>query len=201
MSELADIVNYVVSSLIGVFSLLVLLRFVFQLVKADFFNPISQGIVKITSPALKPLRRVIPGLAGLDIAALVLVIALNMLSIVITLLLAGQNFSSAIMLIAVVSVLKLFAALLNIASFCMLGSIILSFVAPMSQHPAAILLQQVAEPIFAPFRKLLPDMGGIDLSPIFAFLLLGVMTKLLAILAAQFGIPVGTMWLFVFIGV
>ena len=83
----------------------------------------------------------------------------------------------------------------------MLGSIILSFVAPMSQHPAAILLQQVAEPIFAPFRKLLPDMGGIDLSPIFAFLLLGVMTKLLAILAAQFGIPVGTMWLFVFIGV
>ena len=200
MSELADIVNYVVSSLIGVFSLLVLLRFVFQLVKADFFNPISQGIVKITSPALKPLRRVIPGLAGLDIAALVLVIALNMLSIVITLLLAGQNFSSAIMLIAVVSVLKLFAALLNIASFCMLGSIILSFVAPMSQHPAAILLQQVAEPIFAPFRKLLPDMGGIDLSPIFAFLLLGVMTKLLAILAAQFGIPVGTMWLFVFIG-
>ena len=97
MSELADIVNYVVSSLIGVFSLLVLLRFVFQLVKADFFNPISQGSVKITSPALKPLRRVIPGLAGLDIAALVLVIALNMLSIVITLLLAGQNFSSAIM--------------------------------------------------------------------------------------------------------
>lgn len=201
MSELADIVNYIVTSLIGVFTLLVLLRFVFQWVKADFYNPISQGVVKATTPVLKPFRRIIPGFAGLDIAALVVVILLNMLSIVITILLAGKSFVEYLPFIAIIGALKLIASLINIASFCMLGSIILSFVAPMSSHPAAMLLTQVAEPIFAPFRKLMPDMGGIDLSPIFAFLLLGVLTKVLTIIAGQFGIPVDSIWFFVFIGV
>ncbi len=201
MNAAADIVNYITSTLIGVFSLLVLLRFVFQWVKADFYNPISQGLVKATAPILKPFRRVIPGFAGLDIAALVVVILLNMLSIVITVLLSGKSFVAYLPIIAIIGVLKLFASLINIASFCMLSSIILSFAAPMSAHPAAVLINQIAEPLFAPFRKIMPDLGGLDLSPILAFMLVTILSKVLAIVAGQFGIPVGNVWLFVFIGV
>jgi len=201
MNAFADIINYVVTSLIGVYATLVLLRFVFQWVKADFYNPISQGIVKATTPALKPFRRIIPGFAGFDVAALVLVILLNIISLITTVLLAGKGFIDYLPIIAIISVLKVLASLINIASFCLIGSIILSFVAPMSMHPMAILINQIAGPIMAPFRKILPDLGTIDISPIFAFLAIGVITKLLAVIAAQFGVPVGNVWLFVFIHV
>lgn len=91
------------------------------------------------------------------------------------------------------------ACLLNIASFVVLVHIILSFVAPMSGHPAAVLVNQLAEPLMAPFRKILPDMGGLDFSPILLFLLLGVFIKIFAVIAASFGIPVQQMWMFVFV--
>jgi YggT family protein len=200
MNAFADIINYISTTLIGVYSLLVLLRFVFQWAKVDFFNPISQGIVKATSAPLKPLRRLIPGFAGLDIAALVLALSLHFISIVITALLAGASLGDFGFSLAICAILKTLASLINIASFSLIGSIILSFVAPMSNNPMAILINQISAPLSAPFRKLMPDLGSIDISPIFVFLAIGVFIKLLAVLGAQFGIGVGSVWLFVVVG-
>lgn len=200
MNAAADIINYISTTLIGVYSLLVLLRFVFQWAKADFFNPVSQGIVKATTPVLNPFRRLIPGFAGLDIAALVLVLLLNLISVIITILLAGSNPLAIPLSIAVCAVLKTLASLINIASFSLIAGIILSFAAPMSNNPLAILINQISAPLSAPFRKILPDLGPIDISPIFVFLALGVLIKLLAIIGMQFGIGVGNVWLFVIVG-
>lgn len=200
MNALADIINYVSTTLIGLYSLLVLLRFVFQWAKADFFNPVSQAIVKVTTPPLKPLRRLIPGFAGLDISALVLVLLLNMVSVLITAALSGANLIDSGTYLFICAILKVFASLINIASFSLIAGIILSFTAPMSQNPMVILINQISRPLSEPFRKILPDLGPIDISPIFVFLAIGVLIKLLAIIGMQFGIGVGSIWLFVVVG-
>lgn len=199
MNAFAEIINYVVSSLLGAYTLIVLLRFVLQLAKASFYNPISQGIVKITAPLLNPLRRIIPGFMGLDIAALVLAILLNMTLVIISLLLAGNNPVSALSVILIYAVLQTITSLMNIFAFALIVSIILSFVAPMSNHPAAMLVFQIAEPLMAPFRKLIPPMGGIDISPLFVFIAFGVLTRIIAIIGASVGMPVSSFFLFVFI--
>jgi YggT family protein len=199
MQAIADIFSDILSTLLGLYATVVMLRFIFQLVKADFYNDISQAVVKATSPLLVPLRRVIPGLWGLDMAALVLALAIHLLTVAITLVLKGFNPLDSIGLIVIYSLLKLITGMVNIFTFCLLVSIVLSFVAPMSRHPAAVLVFQIAEPMMAPFRKIIPPFGGIDISPIFVFLALGVFTKLIAAIAAQFMIPVGMMWLFILV--
>ena len=199
MSTIASIFSDIINTLLGLYATIVLLRFIFQLVKADYYNPISQGIVRLTSPLLVPLRRLIPGLWGIDMAALVLVLAIHLVTVSITLLLNGFNPLGNLGILTVFAVLKLVTGFMNVFTFCLLASIVLSFVAPMSRHPAAILVFQIAEPLMVPFRKIIPPMGGIDISPIFVFLALGVVIKVVAILAGGMGIPVHTAWLFVFV--
>lgn len=199
MSAIAGIFSDIINTLLGLYATIVMLRFILQLVKADFYNPISQGIVKMTSPILVPLRRAIPGLWGLDLAALVLVLAIHLITVSLTTALHGFNPFDNLGILAVYSLLKLVTGFMNVFTFCLVASIVLSFVAPMSNHPAAILVYQIAEPMMAPFRKIIPPMGGIDISPIFVFLALGVIIKVIAILAGGMGIPVHTVWLFVFV--
>lgn len=199
MEFLASSANYITSSLLSVFGMLVILRFVLQWARADFYNPISQGIVKVTTPLLRPLRRIIPGFAGLDIAALVLAILIYSVSIGITALLL--QIKAPIFIFVLIALFKVMATLLNIASFTLLASIIISFIAPMTANPIAQLLQQIAEPLMKPWRKVLPDTGLLDFSPIIVIILLGLLTKALMVAATQFGIPSQQIWMFVLINV
>lgn len=201
MHPIAEIFNYIIGSLLGVYSLLILLRFVFQLVKADYYNPISQGLVKMTAPVLNPMRRVIPGFMGLDIASLILAFIVNTLIIIVALLLSGQISISILPVILIIGAAKVVAAIFNIFIFALLVSIILSWVAPYTQHPAGVLIMQVAEFVLAPFRKIIPPMGGLDISPIFAFLAMGVISRVLAIIGSGIGLPIGSMWMFIIVGV
>lgn len=197
MEFLASSANYIIDSLLSVFGLLVILRFVLQWARADFYNPISQGIVKVTTPLLKPLRRIIPGFAGLDIAALLLALIIYSLSTVITALLLQVKLP--IFVLALFGFFKVLATLLNIASFALLASIIISFIAPMTANPVAQLLQQIADPLMRPWRKVLPDTGPLDFSPIIVIILLGLLTKALMVAAMQLGIPSKQIWMFVLI--
>ena len=199
MNVITEMIHYVVTHLLSVFALLVMLRFVLQWVRADFYNPLSQGIVKITNPPLKLLHRIIPSFWGLDIAALLLVFMTHVIILVFTLLLSGNNPLPAMMNISAIAALKIFISLLNIATASLLISITLSFIAPMTTHPMAIIVRQISEPLMRPFRKLLPDMGGIDLSPIFVFLAIGVISRIIALAGQGLGIPIGQMWMFLFI--
>ena len=162
---------YVLQTLGSLYLMLILLRFVLQLVRANFYNPLSQFIVKATQPLLKPLRRIIPSIFGLDMSSLVLAIIVQMILMALTLLLIAGTAGDPLLLLlwSIISVTALF---LKIFFFALIISVILSWVAPGSHNPGAELVNQICEPALAPFRRIVPNLGGLDISPILAFLVL-----------------------------
>ena len=190
MSGLIEALIYIIQTLGSLYLLIVLLRFILQLVRADFYNPLSQFIVKATQPLVTPLRRVIPGFAGLDLASLVLAILVQLLLMVVTLTLMGYNVGGFILQLLVWSLIGVTSLFLKVFFFAMIISVILSWVAPGSYNPGAQLVNQICEPLLAPFRKLLPNLGGLDISPIFAFITINLIDRfVIGGLAASTGLP------------
>jgi YggT family protein len=168
---------YVLQTIGSMYLLIILLRFVLQLVRADFYNPLSQFAVKATQPLLKPLRRIIPSLFGLDMSSLILAIIVQMILMALTLLLAYGITGDPLHLLlwAIIGVTGLF---LNIFFYALIISVILSWVAPGSHNPGAQLVNQITEPLLAPLRRILPNLGGLDISPILAFMILKLLDML-----------------------
>ncbi|CAM3256432.1 YggT family protein [Pseudomonas floridensis] len=168
---------YVLQTLGSLYLLIILMRFVLQLVRANFYNPLSQFIVKATQPLLKPLRRIIPSVFGLDMSSLVLAIIVQMILMALTLLLMYGTTGDPLHLLlwAIIGVTALF---LKIFFFALIISVILSWVAPGSHNPGAELVNQICEPALAPFRRIVPNLGGLDISPILAFLVLKLLDML-----------------------
>jgi YggT family protein len=182
---LSDILHMIIYTLGALFLVVVILRFLLQLVRADFYNPISQGIVKATMPLLKPLRKVIPGVGGIDIASVVLIL---LVQVAATYLLALVHGVMAVMVNPLLVLAWGFVGALtmvsNIFFWSMIISIIGSFVAPFSSHPILTLANQIINPLSAPLRRLIPPIGGVlDISPIFIFLGLKVADMLIIKLA------------------
>ena len=165
-SFLGDAASLIIQVVFGLYTLAVMLRLLFQLVRADFYNPVSQFLVALTNPLLRPLRRIIPGLYGIDLAAVLLLLALKSLEIYLTQWIAG--FSIAPITIVVVAVFKLLDLLLNVYLFAIFLRVILSWLNPqgMRHNPAGDLLTSLTEPLLRRARRLLPPVGGLDLSPI-----------------------------------
>lgn len=189
MGAANEITLYLVQTVLSLFLIAVVLRFVLQLVRADFYNPISQFLVKITNPALLPLRKVIPGFGGLDVAAIVLALLVQLVAIAAAIALAGYQLPS-IGIMLVWSALSLVGVLVNIYFFALLAMIILSWVAPGGNNPALFLLHQITEPVMAPFRKVLPAMGGLDFSPIVLFIIINIIQIALRHMAQSVSLPV-----------
>lgn len=170
MSTLIEALVYIIQTLGSLYLLVVLLRFLLQLVRADFYNPLSQFIVRVTQPLLRPMRRVIPGFGGVDLASLVLALLIQLALMAVVLMLLGENPLNGFPALLVWAVLGIASLLLKVLFFALLISVILSWVAPGSYNPGAQLITQLTEPVLAPFRRLLPNLGGLDISPIFAFI-------------------------------
>ena len=172
MNALSGAAIFVVQTLVSLYLVIVLLRFVLQLVKADFYNPLSQFAVRATQPLLKPLRRIIPSIGGLDTSSLLLSVAIQALLMAFVMMFVPENYSPLQVVIwAIIGVTSLFLKIFWVAMIVM---VIVSWVAPNSHNPAAELAYQISEPVLAPFRKLIPNLGGLDISPIFAFLAIQV---------------------------
>ncbi len=152
-----------IDTLGGLFVMAILLRFLLQLVKADFYNPISQAIVKITSPLLNPLRRIIPGMGGYDIAALVLAFFVQALLIVLKMKLVGYMVFPPAAIFAQ-SLVSLTRGLLDLYTFALFIIVIASWVAPHSYNPGLMLLRQLTEPLCGAVRRFIPPVGGLDFS-------------------------------------
>lgn len=168
MLGINDAAVFIIQTLGSLYLLIVLMRFILQLVRANFYNPLCQFVVKATQPLLKPLRRVIPSLFGLDMSSLVLALLLQILLFVVILMLNGyQAFTVLLLPWGLIGIFSLF---LKIIFWSMIISVILSWVAPGSRSPGAELVAQITEPVLAPFRRLIPNLGGLDISPIFAFI-------------------------------
>ncbi len=187
MGAANEILTYLIQTFLSLYLVAMLLRFLLQLVRADFYNPISQFLVKITNPLVLPVRKVVPGYGGMDLASLLLALLIQALAIVTLLALYGAGLPGVLQLL-VWSVLGLIGLLVNIYFFAILAMIILSWVAPGSNHPAIYLLYQLTEPVMAPVRKLLPAAGGIDFSPILVFILINVIQIALRHMAASVGL-------------
>lgn len=186
----ASILHLIVYSLMSLFLVIVILRFLLQLVRADFYNPVSQAIVKITMPLLKPLRKVIPSVMGIDTASVVLIVLVQLLASVLLAIIMGAG---GIILNPLPLILWGIVGALTIVSsiffWSMIISIVGSFIAPFSHHPLLLLANQIINPLAAPIRKLLPPLGGVlDLSPIIILLGLKVVDILIGRLAYLVGV-------------
>lgn len=191
MSPLSNVGMLLINSLGSMLLLVVMLRFLLQLVRADFYNPISQFIVKATNPALIPLRRIIPGFGGLDLASLALAYFVQVAIIALIFLVTSQPIMpwGNFLLWAPIGLLSL---LLNIYFWGLIIIVVASWIAPNSYNPALILINQLMEPVVSPIRRAMPDLGGIDLSPIILFLAIRMVEMLLVVpIAASLGVPRG----------
>lgn len=177
MSGLNEAFIYILQTLGQLYLMVALLRFILQLVRADFYNPLCQFTVKATQPLLAPIRRVIPSVAGIDLAGLVLVLVLQFLLIIAVLSLAGVPALQILPNIVAWTFISVASLFLKIFFYALIISVILSWVAPGSSNPGAQLTYQICEPMLAPIRKIMPDLGGIDLSPIFAFITINLLER------------------------
>lgn len=191
MQTLAQIAIYIISSLGSVYLTFVILRFLLQLFRADYYNPISKSIAKMTNPLLLPLRKVIPGFFGVDFAGIVLALLVQAVVIQVICLIAGLGMLNPLALLSW-SFLGVLGLVFTIYYWGILVIIIASWVAPNSSHPALTLLRDITEPIMAPIRKMLPSMGGLDLSPMIVIMILHVLKNyLMPALAQAVGLPGG----------
>jgi YggT family protein len=183
---LGDAAAFLIETFVGLYMLAVLLRFLLQWLRADFYNPFSQFLVRLTNPPLQVLRRFVPGLWGMDLSSLVLLLALALVRIHLAFGLRGHwpSFGGALVL-AIGDILQL-------ALYVFLGALILSviasWVAPRAYHPGLRLVDSLTEPLLAPARRLLPPVAGVDLSPILAFIALELFRRLIVQPILDFGV-------------
>jgi YggT family protein len=172
--------------------LMIVLRGVLHLSRVNFYNPLSQLVVRLTNPMLSPLRPVLPARGRIDWAAVILAIGIQTLILVAIAWVAGDRWALpdpiTLLIWGVIGVLGL---LINLYFFMLIAMIVVSWIAPGSRHPAIELIWQVSEPVMAPFRALLPNMGGIDFSPILVFISINVIQIGLRHLALSVGLPPG----------
>lgn len=168
---------YLVSTLTDLYVTAILLRLLLQWVRADFYNPLSQFLVKVTNPVLVPARRLIPSIGKLDTASVVVMLLLELLQLVIISLLSQTDFGFQFLLIFAVR--KLLIALLLTYFVLIIARVIISWIANQSRHPLIPLIYQLTEPVLKPINRLLPTMGGVDLSPLIALIALRALLLLL----------------------
>lgn len=192
---LAAPVIFLIDTLFGIYILLILLRFLLQTARADFYNPISQFIVKATNPVLRPLRRIVPGWGGIDNASLVLLLLAQCLALLLLGLISGA-FSDGLSIpgLILASITKLVSLLLYVYLFGIFILVLLSWINPGSYNPVAALIASLTEPLMRPVRKLIPPMGGLDFSGMAVILGIYVLRMLLMPpllgLSVQLGFPV-----------
>lgn len=187
-------VVFLIDTLFGLYILMVMLRFLLQSVRADFYNPVSQFLVKVTNGPLRPLRRIIPGWGGIDNASLVLLFLLQFIGLGLILFLSGATPDVTLIPgLAVASITKLVSLLIYIYVFGIFIMAIISWVNPGSYNPVASLIANLTEPLMRPARRVIPPISGIDLSPMVVLIGLYILRLLimppLQLAAVKAGFP------------
>jgi YggT family protein len=163
---LTDAAQLLIQVAFGIFIFAVLIRFLLQVSRADFYNPISQLLVSFTNPLLRPLRRVIPGFFGIDFASVVLLLALKWVELALVVWL--KDIPAQPLAILVSAVIDLLILTINVYFFAVIVRVLLSWFTPygIRHNPAGGLLVSLTEPLLAPARRAIPPLGGMDLSPV-----------------------------------
>lgn len=173
-----DALIYLVDSLLTLYLYVLVLRFVMQLTRADFRNQIANFVMVVTNPVIMPLRRVLPPIGKVDTASALAIVLVAAANIALVSFIAGIGVLDPFRF----AWLLLFTLVRTFLMF-FLGAIIvyavLSFVVPGGYNPVMALLGTVVEPVLRPFRRIIPPIANIDLSPLWATLIIGVLLRLL----------------------
>ena len=168
---------YLIGTVTDLYVTAILLRLLLQWVRADFYNPVSQFLIKITNPVLVPARRIIPSIGKLDTASVVIMLLLELLQLAVINLIRHVDYGPEFLFLFAIQ--KLLLTLLLTFFVLLIVRIIISWVASQSRHPLIPLINQLTEPVLRPFKKLIPPVSGIDLSPLFALIALRFLLLLL----------------------
>ena len=177
-----QILIFLVDTILGLLSLALLLRFYFQLLRVPFYNAISQFLIAVTDFMVRPARRVIPGWAGIDLSTLILAWLLE--SIIVTSMYMAQGYDFEVNVVASLGVMGLLGIVeiikttLYIVLLMIIIQAVLSWVNPHS--PAAPLLDSFTRPFLAVFRRRIPPIANVDLSPLFVLILIQVLLMIVA---------------------
>jgi YggT family protein len=169
-----DPISLIIRTLGEVFAFIFILRFILQISGADYYNPISQAIVRFTQIPLAPLHKLIPRYKRFDASPLIAAFLIK-LAAVLLLVLFSQGAMPNIVAALLFALFSLLDSLLTIYFWAVIGSVILSWVAPNSYHPGPQLILQITEPLFTLARRVVPSIGGLDLSPILIFLVIQIL--------------------------
>lgn len=172
--NISSAIVFIINALTSLYLLVLLLRFWMPWLRADFRNPLAQGILRLTSPVVVPLRRIVPSFGRLDTATVLVAFSIQYLTIVLLLLIRGD--SAGIAPIAITALVKLTVLSVYLFVYAIFIRIILSWISPGSYNPATAIITTLTDPILRPFRRLLPPLGGFDISPIFAIIMLVAIT-------------------------
>ena len=188
MTAFSEIAIYLIDTLFSLYLVALVVRGILHASRADFFNPVSQFIVKITNPPLKSIQRMLPNRGRIDFGVIALAFLVQLASIALILLIAGLTLPNPLILI-IWSAVGIVGLVVKIYFFALIAMIVVSWVAPGSRHPAIGLLYQVTEPVMAPIRALLPNLGGLDFSPILLFVTINILEIGLRHVAVAVGLP------------
>jgi len=171
MKAIIYLINTGLSILLGIF----ILRFIMQITKTDFRNPIAQIITKVSNPIILPLRKVIPPIKKIDTATIIATLVVSISMVLIMLSLRGISLASLFndpVSLVILSLRNILSLTLTIYWVLILFSVIISWIQPNNYSPFTSFLHQLTEPVLAPVRRLLPPIGGLDITPIPVLILL-----------------------------
>ncbi|PWV62305.1 YggT family protein [Plasticicumulans acidivorans] len=168
---------FLIQTAFGFYILALLLRFLLQWVRADFYNPLVQFLVRVTNPPLIPLRRSIPGLFGLDLACLLLMLALQIIEWLLVLNLGGLPSNPFGVL--VLALAELLGLTLQVFLWAVIIQALMSWFVRDPRNPLYGVLYRLTAPVLRPVQRVLPLFGGVDLSPLIALVVLQLMHMLL----------------------
>jgi len=168
---------FILTALSQLYILVLLLRLLMPWMGIPFNNPISQGILRLTSPLVVPVRRILPPVGKVDTATLLVAFAIQYLLILVICLIVG--WSPRILPIAITAAVELVILTVRLFIFAIIIRVVLSWIGSNSYNPAVALIDSITEPVLRPFRRIVPPLGGFDLSPLFAIILLMALTILI----------------------
>jgi YggT family protein len=173
-----DAIRYIVDTLLWLLTLAFLLRFLFQLVRADFRDPMADALVRVTNWLILPLRRVLPPIRKVDTATVVAVLLIASVRTLVEMLLSGESIGDWVVFLHI-TVVDLIDLVLRVYLFALLLYWLTSFVSPGGYAPGLRLLGQLCEPVLKPVRRMIPPIGQIDFSVLWVSIAIGALLVLL----------------------
>jgi len=184
----SEILIFLLDTLLGLFSLALLLRFYFQLLRVPYYNNISQFLIAVTDFIVRPARRIIPGWKGLDMSTLILAWLAECFILTTFYYLQGQNFGSdigiAVGVLGMLGIVEIIKMTLYIVLVMIIAQAIISWINPYS--PIAPLLNTFTQPFLAVFRRRIPPIANVDLSPLFVLIVIQVLLMVVAGIHMEF---------------